>query len=149
MSKKVIVPLDGSREAIAPRRLATHASGAADARVRVKRVYEPPEPGDGKRILVERLWPRGVRKDDLALDSWLKEVAPSADLRRWFGHDPARWEGFKRRYAAELSAQPGAWETIQREADSGAVTLLFSARDVVHNNAVALKSFLEARKERG
>jgi uncharacterized protein YeaO (DUF488 family) len=116
--------------------------------IRVKRVYESPEPGDGTRILVERLWPRGVRKDELALDAWLKEVAPSTGLRRWFGHDPARWEEFQRRYAAELSTQPDACDTIQRAADSGAVTLLFSARDVVHNNAVALKSFLEARKER-
>jgi uncharacterized protein YeaO (DUF488 family) len=116
--------------------------------IRVKRAYEPPEPGDGTRILVERLWPRGVRKEALALNSWLKEVAPSYELRRWFGHDPARWEEFKRRYAAELSAQPDAWQAILRAADRGIVTLVFSARDVVHNNAVALKSFLERRKER-
>jgi uncharacterized protein YeaO (DUF488 family) len=116
--------------------------------IRVKRVYEPPEPVDGTRILVERLWPRGVRKDELALDAWLKEVAPSAELRHWFGHDPTRWEEFQRRYAAELAAQPDACETLQRAADSGVVTLLFSARDVVHNNAAALKSFLERRKER-
>jgi uncharacterized protein YeaO (DUF488 family) len=116
--------------------------------IRIKRVYEPPEPGDGTRILVERLWPRGVRKDELALDAWRKEVAPSADLRRWFGHDPARWEEFQRRCARELSARPEACDTIQRAADNGVVTLLFSARDVVHNNAVALKSYLEAHKER-
>jgi uncharacterized protein YeaO (DUF488 family) len=116
--------------------------------IRLKRVYEPPEPGDGTRILVERLWPRGVRKDELALDAWLNEVAPSAELRRWFGHEPARWAEFQRRYADERSAHPGACDTIQRAAETGAVTLLFSARDVVHNNAVALKSYLEAHKER-
>jgi uncharacterized protein YeaO (DUF488 family) len=116
--------------------------------IRVKRVYEPPEPGDGTRILVERLWPRGVRKDELALDAWLKEVAPSAELRRWFGHDPARWEEFQRRYAAELSAQPDACELIQSAADNGVVTLVFSARDERHNSAGALKSYLERRKER-
>jgi uncharacterized protein YeaO (DUF488 family) len=116
--------------------------------IRVKRVYEPPEPGDGTRILVERLWPRGVRKDELALDGWLKQVAPSTELRRWFGHDPARWEEFQRRYAAELSAHSDACDTIRGAAAKGVVTLLFSARDVVHNNAVALKSYLEAHKER-
>jgi uncharacterized protein YeaO (DUF488 family) len=116
--------------------------------IRVKRVYEPSGPGDGTRILVERLWPRGVRKDELALDAWLKEVAPSTELRRWFGHDPTRWVEFQRRYAAELSAHPDARDTIQRAAAKGVVTLLFSARDVVHNNAVALKSYLEAHKDR-
>jgi uncharacterized protein YeaO (DUF488 family) len=112
--------------------------------IRVKRVYEPSEPGDGTRILVERLWPRGIRKDALALDAWLKDVAPSTELRRWFGHDPARWDEFRKRYAGELDAHPDAWREIQQAATGGTVTLLFSAHDTVHNNAVALKSYLEA-----
>ena len=116
--------------------------------IRLKRVYEPPERGDGARFLVERLWPRGVRKDALELNAWLKDVAPSDALRRWFGHNPARWEEFRRRYASELDAWPEAWGEILSAADSGTVTLLFSARDTLHNNAVALKSYLEAQKER-
>jgi uncharacterized protein YeaO (DUF488 family) len=116
--------------------------------IRVKRVYEPKEPGDGSRILVERLWPRGVRKDSLELDGWLKDVAPSTELRRWFGHDPARWEEFRKRYADELDARPAAWQELQNAATGGTVTLLFSAHDTLHNNAVALKSYLEAQKER-
>jgi uncharacterized protein YeaO (DUF488 family) len=116
--------------------------------IRVKRVYEPPEPGDGTRFLVERLWPRGLRKDALKLNAWLKDVAPSDALRRWFGHDPARWHEFRRRYASELNARPEAWREILGAADSGTVTLLFSARDTLHNNAVALKAYLEAQKER-
>jgi uncharacterized protein YeaO (DUF488 family) len=115
--------------------------------IRVKRVYEPPEPGDGVRFLVERLWPRGVRKDALGLNGWLKDVAPSDALRRWFGHDPARWEEFRRRYADELDACPDSWNQILRAAHCGTVTLLFSARDTLHNNAVALKSYLEAQKK--
>ena len=116
--------------------------------IRVKRVYEPPEPGDGMRFLVERLWPRGVRKDALELDAWLKDVAPSDALRRWFGHDPARWDEFRTRYASELDARPEAWREILSAADSGTVTLLFSARDTLHNNAVALKAYLEGQRER-
>jgi uncharacterized protein YeaO (DUF488 family) len=116
--------------------------------IRVKRVYEPPEPGDGTRFLVERLWPRGVRKDALELDAWLKDVAPSHELRRWFGHDPARWAEFRKRYASELDARPDPWHEILSAAKGGTVTLLFSARDTLHNNAVALKSYLESHKER-
>jgi uncharacterized protein YeaO (DUF488 family) len=115
--------------------------------IRVKRVYEAPEPGDGTRLLVERLWPRGVRKDTLELDAWLKDVAPSNELRRWFGHDPARWEEFRRRYAGELDKRPDTWREILNR--PGSVTLLFSARDTLHNNAVALKLYLEAQKEPG
>jgi len=116
--------------------------------IRLKRVYEPPERSDGMRFLVERLWPRGVRKEALKLDAWLKDVAPSGELRRWFGHDPVRWDEFRRRYASELDAQPEAWHEILSAADNGTVTLLFSARDTLHNNAVALKSYLEGQKER-
>lgn len=114
--------------------------------IRVKRVYEPHEPDDGKRFLVERLWPRGVRKEALALDGWLKDVAPSDALRRWFGHDPARWGEFRRRYTAELDARPAAWQPLLEAAEDGPVTLLFSARDTEHNNAVALRAYLEGHR---
>jgi uncharacterized protein YeaO (DUF488 family) len=113
--------------------------------IRVKRVYEPPSAEDGRRYLVERLWPRGLRKDALPLDGWLREVAPSDALRRWFGHDPARWEEFRRRYAAELDARPDTWRPLLEAARQGPVTLLFSARDTEHNNAVALKAYLDTK----
>jgi uncharacterized protein YeaO (DUF488 family) len=114
-----------------------------DLMIQTRRVYETPEPSDGTRFLVERLWPRGMKKEALKLDGWLKEVAPSAELRRWFGHDPAKWEEFRRRYFAELDQHPEAWQRIQEAARRGKVTLLYSARDTEHNNAVALKQFLE------
>ena len=113
--------------------------------IALKRVYEPVEEGDGTRFLVERLWPRGVRKDALRLDAWLKDVAPSTELRRWFSHDPARWQEFCQRYAAELEARPDAWAPIVQADRSGTVTLLYSSHDTEHNNAVALKAYLEAR----
>jgi len=98
---------------------------------------------------VERLWPRGLKKDALKLDGWLKDAAPSDGLRRWFGHDPAKWAEFKARYFAELEARPEAWRPLLEAARAGDVTLLFSARDAEHNNAVALKEFLEVRLETG
>ncbi len=113
--------------------------------IKTKRVYEPEEPGDETRFLVERLWPRGFKKDALSLDGWPKEAAPSNELRRWFGHDPARWEEFRRRYFAELDAEPEAWQPILDAAGRGNVTLLYSARDTEHNNAVALKEYLEGK----
>ena len=113
--------------------------------IALKRVYEPVGEQDGTRVLVERLWPRGVRKEAAALDAWLKEVAPSTTLRRWFGHDPARWQEFCRRYAAELDARPDAWAPLVQADRSGTVTLLYSAHDVEHNSAVALKTYLESR----
>ncbi len=113
--------------------------------IRVKRVYESPEPDDGARFLVDRLWPRGVKKESLRLDGWLKDAAPSDELRRWFGHDPARWDEFQRRYRDELSGRPEAWRPIMEAARRGDVTLLFGARDADHNNAVALKVYLDAR----
>ncbi|MDR7415000.1 MAG: DUF488 domain-containing protein [Armatimonadota bacterium] len=115
--------------------------------IRVKRVYDPAEPEDGKRYLVDRLWPRGMRKGDLRVEGWLREVAPSDGLRRWFGHDPRKWEAFKRRYFAELEARPEAWRPLWEAARSGNVTLLYSARDPAHNNAVALKEFLERKQK--
>jgi uncharacterized protein YeaO (DUF488 family) len=114
--------------------------------LRVKRVYDPPAADDGARFLVERLWPRGVKREILPLDGWLKEVAPSDALRRWFGHDPARWQEFRGRYARELDDRPEAWRPILEAARQGAVTLLYSARDGERNSAVALKAYLEARQ---
>jgi uncharacterized protein YeaO (DUF488 family) len=111
--------------------------------IRVKRVYDPPEPIDGTRLLVERLWPRGVKKAALLMTGWLKEVAPSDALRRWFGHDPAKWEEFQRRYFAELDSRPETWQALVERARQGNVTLLYSARDPEHNNASALKAYVE------
>ncbi len=111
----------------------------------LKRAYEPPARTDGKRYLVERLWPRGFTKESLRLDAWVKEAAPSDALRRWFGHDPARWEEFRRRYFEELDRDPSAWETLLREARRARVTLIYSSRDQERNNAVALKDYLDRR----
>ena len=116
--------------------------------IRIKRTYDAPAHGDGRRILVERLWPRGITKDELDADAWLKDVAPSAELRKWFGHRVERWEEFRRRYRLELGAIPGAWEPILDAEGRGAVTLLFSARDVDHNGAVVLRDFLAERRAR-
>lgn len=113
--------------------------------IQVKRVYEPPEAEDGVRFLVERLWPRGMKKERLKLDGWLKDVAPSDELRRWFGHDPARWEEFCNRYFAELDSKPEAWRPILEAARQGTVILLYSARDTEHNNAIALKHYLASQ----
>jgi uncharacterized protein YeaO (DUF488 family) len=111
--------------------------------LKVKRVYEAVEKSDGARFLVERLWPRGMKKEDLKMDAWLKDVAPSDNLRRWFGHDPLKWSEFQKRYWAELAGNPNAWKPILEAAERGGVTLLYSARDTEHNNALVLKSFLE------
>jgi uncharacterized protein YeaO (DUF488 family) len=113
--------------------------------IQTKRVYEPPEPADGARYLVERLWPRGIKKEALPMDGWLRDLAPSPALRLWFGHDPARWDEFRRRYVAELDAQPAAWQPLLDAARRGPVTLLYSARDPSHNSANLLQSYLEAR----
>lgn len=115
--------------------------------IQVKRVYDRLETGDGMRFLVERLWARGVKKAALHLDSWLKDAAPSDALRRWFGHDPAKWAGFQHRYFSELDRKPEAWQPIVEAAHSGNVTLLYSARDTEHNNAVALKTYVEKTLE--
>lgn len=113
--------------------------------LKVKRVYENAEAGDGRRFLVERLWPRGMKKEALKMEAWIKGVAPSDDLRRWFGHDPLKWTEFQQRYRAELESNPDAWEPILEAARHGEVTLLYSAHDTEHNNAIVLKSFLEER----
>lgn len=113
--------------------------------IRIQRVYDAPTQGAGKSFLVERLWPRGVRKEALRLDDWLKETAPSTELRRWFAHDPAKWPEFQRRYRQELKANPAAWQPLLAAARRGIVTLLYSARDTEHNSALVLKVFLEKR----
>jgi uncharacterized protein YeaO (DUF488 family) len=113
--------------------------------LQLKRAYEPPSPDDGKRILIDRLWPRGVSKDKLKIESWDREVAPSTALREWFGHDPARWNDFKRRYFAELQHNPSGWRFLLDAARKGKLTLVYSAKDTEHNDAVALKEFLESK----
>lgn len=110
----------------------------------LKRAYDKAEFGDGTRFLVERLWPRGIKKTDLPIDAWLKDVAPSSALRTWFSHDPAKWPEFQRRYFAELDSHPDAWEQIRAAGRHGRVTLIYSSHDTEHNNAVALKEYLEA-----
>lgn len=113
--------------------------------IQVKRVYEPASKSDGARFLVERLWPRGIKKESLQVEAWLREVAPGAELRSWFQHDPARWAEFRRRYFQELQQRPQVWESLLARARRGRVTLVYSAHDTEHNNAVALKEFLDKK----
>jgi len=116
--------------------------------IRVKRTYDTSKRGDGRRILVERLWPRGMKKEALAADAWMKEVAPSTELRQWFGHRPDRWEEFRRRYRKELDANPAAWEPILEAETRGLVTLLYSAHDTLHNGALVLRDYLVEQRGR-
>jgi uncharacterized protein YeaO (DUF488 family) len=111
--------------------------------IRTKRVYDKPEKEDGTRFLVERLWPRGKKKETLHIAAWCKEVAPSNELRRWFSHDPAKWKEFQRRYWAELAGNRAACQPLLDAAEHGDITLLYSAHDTEHNNALVLKSYLE------
>jgi len=111
--------------------------------IKLKRVYEEEDPGDGVRYLIERLWPRGVKKTSLAIDGWLKDAGPSTELRKWFSHDPAKWREFRRRYFAELDRVPEAWAPIREAARQGTVTLLYSSHDTEHNNAIGLKEYIE------
>ena len=111
--------------------------------IRVKRVYDPPSAEDGLRILVDRLWPRGLSKERAQVQLWLKEIAPSAELRTWFGHDPARWEEFRRRYRGELSAKTDLLRHLREKEREGPVTLVYAARDEARNNAVVLKELLD------
>ncbi|MCC6414375.1 MAG: DUF488 domain-containing protein [Opitutaceae bacterium] len=117
-------------------------------RLQIKRAYDPAAKTDGMRLLVERLWPRGIKKEALRLDGWLKDAAPSTELRLWFSHDPAKWPEFQRRYEAELKQRPDAWQPILDAAKQGKVTLLFSSHDAEHNNVVALRRFLKKRAKR-
>ena len=109
--------------------------------LKTKRVYESAEASDGARFLVDRLWPRGIKKEKLEMEAWLKDVAPSPELRKWFAHDPAKWQEFQRRYRKELESSPETWQPILEAAEQGNVTLLYSARDTEHNSAVLLKVF--------
>ena len=108
----------------------------------VRRIYEPPAPDDGQRVLVDRIWPRGISKEDAALTLWLKDIAPSDELRKWFGHEPARWAEFRKRYAVELDGNGEAVAQLRGLLGKGKVTLLYGAHDEAHNNAVALAGYL-------
>jgi uncharacterized protein YeaO (DUF488 family) len=114
--------------------------------IRVKRVYEEPDESDGRRILVDRLWPRGLSKEAARVDLWMKEISPSTELRRWYGHDPDKWLEFKARYAEELAAHQGEVEELSAAVRAGTVTLLYSSKERKLNNAVALKEYLESRQ---
>ncbi len=119
--------------------------------IRVKRVYDPPDPADGVRVLVDRVWPRGLKRTELQLDYWFPEVAPSSPLRKWFGHDPTKWEEFRQRYQKELESEEkkGVLTKLLHWAKSGSLTLLYSARDPKHNQALVLRDFLRQKLERG
>ncbi|RUU70859.1 DUF488 domain-containing protein [Mesorhizobium sp. M2C.T.Ca.TU.009.01.2.1] len=111
-------------------------------RVKLKRAYESPADGDGRRVLVDRLWPRGVKKAEAGIDQWMKELAPSTELRKWFGHDPARWEEFRRRYEAEILGHRDELDRLRGLMREGPVTLVYSAHDETHNDAVVLREML-------
>jgi uncharacterized protein YeaO (DUF488 family) len=120
----------------------SNQQGAALSAIRLSRIYDHEPHHTGRAFLVERLWPRGVRRADVDMDGWLKDLAPSTELRRWFDHDPAKWTEFQRRYRAELDAIPQAWAPLVDAVRGGAVTLLYSSRDREHNNAVVLRDYL-------
>jgi uncharacterized protein YeaO (DUF488 family) len=113
--------------------------------IEVKRAYEKAEKSDGKRFLVDRLWPRGVTKSALAIAAWLKDAAASTELRKWYGHEPAKWDEFRKRYFADLDAAPAAWQPLMEAARKGTVALVYSSKELEINNAVALKGFLEKK----
>lgn len=112
--------------------------------IRLKRAYVPPSAEDGTRILIDRLWPRGVKKETLALHEWMKDIAPSTELRQWFGHDPALWPEFRKRYTAELHTHTELVQTLRKIAQTGVLTLVYSAHDETHNDALVLQDFLLA-----
>ncbi len=112
--------------------------------LKIKRVYDPPAQADGKRILIDRLWPRGLKKEDARIDEWMKEIAPSNELRQWFSHDPEKWVEFKRKFFKELDRQRTSVETIVGLSKKGTVTLLFGSKEERYNNAVALKEYIES-----
>jgi uncharacterized protein YeaO (DUF488 family) len=118
------------------------ATASGPVQVRIKRAYLPPSPDDGVRALVDRLWPRGLHKTEAAVDLWLKDLAPSTELRQWFGHDPRRWEEFCRRYRAELASRAEQLDELRAIARRGPLTLVFAARDELHNQAVVLRDVL-------
>jgi uncharacterized protein YeaO (DUF488 family) len=124
------------------------SKGIAADNVKLKRAYEPSAADDGTRILIDRLWPRGVKKINAAIDEWVKDIAPSTALRKWFGHDPARWQEFRSRYAVEVYKHPEQLNRLRALARQGPITLVFSAHDEAHNDAVALRSLLLGRQTR-
>lgn len=124
-------------------------SSVPASHIRVKRAYEPASVDDGMRILIDRLWPRGVSKDKAALDEWMKDLAPSTELRQWFGHDPVRWDEFQQRYAAELHQNPEALDRVRALAKTQTITLVYSAHDEEHCNAVVLRNVLLDGKAHG
>jgi len=128
-------------------RLQKGTKGKGTKSLRIKRVYDPPDPGDGQRVLVDRVWPRGISKIQLADAIWLKEVAPSNELRKWFDHRPVRWNQFCIRYATELDRNLTAVETLRAMCKRGSVTLLYSARDPAHNQALALVGYLRTHRK--
>ncbi len=117
--------------------------------IRVKRIYEPASPEDGRRYLVDRLYPRGIKKENLKIEAWIKDVAPSDELRHWFGHDPDKWCEFNERYFKELDAMPATWRPLLEAARKGDITLLFSTKELEHNNAVTLRAYLEKQLKMG
>ncbi|MCL4686660.1 DUF488 family protein [Myxococcota bacterium] len=112
----------------------------------IRRAYEPPARGDGQRLLIDGIWPRGVAKQQLKIEAWLRDAAPSTRLRQWFDHDPERWEEFRERYFAELDQRRDVVEDLLRRAKAGRITLVYAARDPDYNNAVALREYLRARR---
>ncbi len=116
--------------------------------IKVKRIYEKAEDTDGFRVLVDRLWPRGVKKEEAKLDEWLKDIAPSDELRKWFSHDPTKWEEFKKRYRAELSPKGGLLDNLIEDAQEKDITLLYASRETEHNNVIVLRDILEERMSR-
>jgi uncharacterized protein YeaO (DUF488 family) len=114
-------------------------------KLKIKRAYDPPSPTDGTRFLVDRYWPRGMKKENLGIEAWLRNLAPSGELCKWFGHDPARWEEFSRRYAAELEEKKDLWQPLLERLADSEITLLYGARDEEHNNAVALREYLRKK----
>lgn len=113
--------------------------------IRLKRVYDAPARTDGKRFLIERLWPRGIKKENLKVEEWIKEAGPSTELRKWFNHDPAKWDRFRDRYFRELDRNPSAWQSLLEASKAGTITLIYSSHDTEHNNAVALAEYLSKK----
>jgi len=113
--------------------------------IRIKRIYDPPSPQDGFRILVDRLWPRGLSKEKAKVDLWLREIAPSNDLRKWYGHDAAKWAEFKKKYLEEIEEKKEEFDLLRKKAREGTVTFLFSSKEEKLNNAAALKEFVESK----
>src|SRR5579864_4346643 len=138
----IFIPRDGRLKSIS----ILPVNWRTAAMIHLKRVYEDPSKKDGMRILVERLWPRGLAKERAAVDLWLKDVAPSPELRKWFGHDPGKWQQFQKRYWKELEDKVEAVELLKQKGRRGTVTLVYAARDEAHNGALALKQFLDGRK---